>query len=440
MPYENEIASGDSLIWLENSQALHEFEGTIQIQKTGAEFPPPLIEVPRRGWWPKRVFAIDGSNLTHIVKRGFPGAEAGLVIISVVLIKLDMLRSISPGAIPRPSIFHDMEKARTVQAVLPGVNVIHRDGTPPKDFFRQCVYETLKGKIDASHESLLETLRAISGGLASKFDCPADGCEEKYVRQTGAYSCNCARREKMFETDILRLHEYFKEDVGGGGDAHGRLRNALEALVLLNILRFFAEREPAYLADCAFVLDGPLAVDGVVASLTRPIRAEFQRLNDKAKTVNGEDIVVFGIEKTGRAAEHWERVDWSDETGPRSRLSPGTVAALNNNYIRRNIKAAGPTSKPHGDDTHYGRYVLYKTLKGEHVVLNTAMLNKASQDFDQNDIKCYPRLGDILDVMDQLATHLYRDGFMPLTRAHAHAAIPLKRGADIIKSLLEDGS
>ena len=33
MPYENERASGDSLIWLENSQALKEFEGAILVKE-----------------------------------------------------------------------------------------------------------------------------------------------------------------------------------------------------------------------------------------------------------------------------------------------------------------------------------------------------------------------------------------------------------------------
>ena len=66
------------------------------------------------------------------------------------------------------------------------------------------------------------------------------------------------------------------------------------------------------------------------------------------------------------------------------------------------------------------------------------MLNQISEDFRNNSPECYPRLGDVLDVVDQLATHIYDGGFMPLVRAHSHAAIPLKRGTDIIKSLLED--
>ncbi|MCY4042871.1 MAG: hypothetical protein OXF45_03570 [Candidatus Dadabacteria bacterium] len=389
------------------------------------------------------MIAIDGSNLVQRVNNGFPGAEAGLLMVSVVSIKLDLLHNVAPEAIPEPSVFHNMETACTLEAALPGIGVVQQ-GIPddtPKDFFRRKVYETLSGTVAGNHESLLETLRTVyearerGGGLKW---CPADGCNESHVHKQGEYECGCSRREKLFETDILRMHEYFK-DVGSSGEAHGRLRDVVEALTLLNILRFFAEKEPAYLADCAFVLDGPLAMFGSIASILPSIRDEYLRLNEKARSANnGKDIVVFGIEKTGRFFQHWEEIDWSDEKGPRSRFPNKTVIALDNDYICRNIEISGGRGKPYGTETYYGRKVFYKTNKGEHVVLNTAMLNKASGDFRRNDLNCYPRLGDILDVMDQLATHLYRDGFMPLTRAHAHAAIPLKRGADIIKSLLED--
>lgn len=249
--------------------------------------------------------------------------------------------------------------------------------------------------------------------------------------------CCCERREKIFETDILRLHEYF-DGIRTGGEALGRLRSVLEILVLLNILRFFVKKYPAYLDSCAFVLDGPLAVFGTPASILRPIREELQRLNDEARKANGTDIVVFGIEKTGRFKEHWEQIDWQDKVGPSSRFPEQTVIALDDEYIHKNIVPADKKGKAFGKDTHFGRAILYKTNNGERVVIHTAMLNRSAGDFRDNSLGCYPRLGDILDVMDRLATYIYDGGFLPLIRAHAHAAIPLQRGTDIIKSLLED--
>lgn len=439
MPYENERTSGDSLIWLQNSQALKEFEGTILMKEGDKPVEPPIFRARRRNWYPRRVIAIDGSHLMHRVNNGFPGAEAGLLMTSVVAIKLEQLSRLDANAIPRPSFFREIEKVHTLEAAMPGIGVVRKDVShdTPINFFRQKTYDTLSNAIADHHETLLETMRSVCVDLQSRITCPAVDCEEKYERNTEEYPCHCERREKMFETDLLRLHEYF-DGIRTGGEALGRLRSVLEILILLNILRFFVEKHPAYLDTCAFVLDGPLAIFGTPASILRPIREELKRLNDKARQANGADIVVFGIEKTGRFREHWEQLDWQEGIGPSSRFPEQTAIALDDEYIKSNIVPADKEGKPFGQDTHFGRSVLYKTNKGGHVVIHTAMLNESAEDFKNNSSECYPRLGDILDVMDHLATYIYDGGFLPLIRAHAHAAIPLKRGTDIIQSLLED--
>ena len=439
MAYNKEFASGDSLIWLENSQALKDFKGVILIKESDAPVEPPKIQVSRRNWYPRRVIAIDGSNLMCRVNNGFPGAEAGLLMTSVVAIKLEQLKGLDTNAIPYPSFFRNMENVHTLEDVMPGIGVVQKnvDDDTPINFFRRKTYDTLSNSIAENHETLLETLRAICGDLQPRINCPAVDCNERYGREVGEYICHCDRREKMFETDMLRLHEYF-DGVRTGGEALGRLRSVLEILVLLNILRFFVKKNPAYLDTCAFVLDGPLAIFGTPASILRPIRKELKRLNEEARAANGTDIVMFGIEKTGRFRQHWQQLDWRDETGPGSRFPDKTIVALDDEYIHNNVVPTDKKGKPFGADTHFGRVVLYKTNKGKHIVIHTAMLNEIAEDFTVNSPECYPRLGDILDVMDQLATHVYDGGFMPLVRAHAHAAIPLKRGEDIIKSLLED--
>lgn len=440
MPFENERASGESLIWLENSQALKEFEGVIYVKENSAPVIPPTITVSRQDWFPRRVIAIDGSHLIHRVNNGFPGAEAGLLMASVVAIRLDQLKELDPKSIPRPSFFRDLENVQTVEAAMPGLGVVREgiENDTPVDFFRQKTYDTLSSAIARDHETLIETLRAILlEGFRSNIKCPVLDCKNEYKIKKGEYICNCERQEKLFETDMLRLHEYF-DGINTGGEALGRLRSVLEILILINILRFFIAKSPSYLNTCAFVLDGPLAIFGTPASILRPIRRELKRLNEEARRINGTDIVVFGMEKTGRFMEHWHQLDWQDGIGPGSRFPDSTVIALDDEYIHTHIVPSDKKGKAFGEDTHFGRVILYKTNKGEHVVLHTSMLNEAGSDFHCNSIECYPRLGDILDVMDSLGTHIYAGGFMPLVRAHAHAAIPLKRGTDIIRSLLED--
>lgn len=432
MPYPKEIASGESLRFLESSPEFQKFKGTI-LPKEGMAMPEPKpVQIARRKWIPKSVIAIDGSNITAPLNRQFPVAEAGLVIISAVAIDLNLLRKVPLGEIPRPKVFHEMENPGAfVKGPVPGDCVVHKD-TPndsPVNFFRRTVHEIFANTIPENPETLLDTLRGMEG-INPRGNCPA-GCDAPF--ELGKEKCrNCG--EKWYEIDALRLHEPFNE-AHSSQEAHGRLRNTLEIFVLLNILRFFAKNCPQYFADCLFVLDGPLAIFGAPASILRPVRKELMRLNQKSQEVTGQDIALIGVEKTGILSRHWEQVDFDEEKGPRSRYHNNTIILPDSEYIRKNIKF---NKQAYGDDTHFGRFVLYKTNKGKHVVLNTAMLSERSQNFADNDMDCFHRLGDALDVMDELATYLYQDAFIPLVRAHANAAIPLKRGFDIIKNLFED--
>ena len=443
MPYPKEIASGESLRWLERSPAFNEFKGKILPNETITMPNPERLNISRQNWTPRRVIAIDGSQVTAPLHRHFPVAEAGLVVVSVVSINLNLLRSVPSGEIPHPKIFHDMENVKPfVNEPIPGIHVVEKDKHEDTavNFFRRTVHQIFAREIQQEHETLLDTLCAITQPpipsnppFAPNSDCPTDGCTKKFI--LGKETCpECG--EKWYATDVLRLHEYFS-DASSSGEAHGRLRSAIEVIVLLNLLRFFAGKCPKYLADCLFILDGPLAIFGTPASILRPIRDELLRINAIARQVNGRDVALVGIEKSGILYQHWEQLDFNAEEGPRTRFPNSTVITPDSKYIGENIKFS-TTGKAHGKDTHFGRFVLYKTNKGEHVVLNTAMLSEHSQNFANNDLDCFHRLGDALDVMDELATYLYQDGFMPLIRAHANAAIPLKRGTDIIRNLFEE--
>ncbi len=438
MPFENELATGESLIALQKSVALRDFEGTIAVHSSGAERdPPPIVKVPRTDWLPHRVIAIDGSSITHKVRNGFPGAECSLVMLSVVFIDISKLASIATGEIPSPRIFTDMDRAHTLDAVLPGANVVRAgdEQDTPKRYFRATVFDALKGRLDEHHETLLDTMRAIAPDRKADIFCPIEDCGNDYTVGQGKYICLCDKSEILFETDALRFHERFN-DLGSNGEVHGEVRHVLEVLALVNILRFFEHPERIhYLRDCAFVLDGPLAVFGQPAWLAPLIRKEIIRISGKVRAATGRDLLVIGVEKTGQYVTHFDDLDWDHEKGPRSKFDPGTSIIPNAKYINRNIVFRPENSKTSGKDTYFGRKVLYKTRNSAHAVINFAMTNIAATDFDNTSMSAFSRLGDDFNVLDHLSTYLYQDGFMPLVRAHAHAAIPLKMGTNIIQGL-----
>lgn len=442
MPFENEYASGDSLLHFQKSESWKEFEGVVASREdAGPSVALNTLNPYRRDWTPYRVIAIDGSNITHQVRNGFPGADAAIVMISIVLIDIAKLSSSSSDEIPSPRMFSEMDDARVIDTVLPGANVIRKSirNDSPTKYFRNSLYQTLNGRIDSNFESLLETLRAITVQRAEpEIKCPLEDCAHDYVSAQGCYQCTCERQELLYETDELRIHQRFQEN-GSNGEVHGEVRHILEILALLNVLRYYAcEQRVAMFRDCAFVLDGPLGIFGQPAWLLPYVKRELQRINAFVRRWTGEDIVVFGIEKGGQFVEHFNNLDWTDKDGPRSKYKTGTLLTPSIDYIHRNIVFRAPGQKPWGDITYYGRKVLYKTRSGEHAVINTAMLNDAASDVANVSEEAYPRIGDMLDIVDRLSTYLYKDGFMPLVRANAHAAVPLKRGINILEELFRN--
>lgn len=439
MPYENEFANGESLIALQNSPVMKAFEGVIATRgEAEGRDPAPRVDIPRRNWLPRRILAIDGSIVTEKVKNGFPGAEVSLVTLAAVFIDVNKIAGIRPGDIPSPAVFNSLDTAQTHAAVLPGANVRHRDdalGTP-QVFFRSKVYEALNAKVVEGHETMLETLRAINQSDASGVDCPIDGCRHKLDKGIDIYSCSCVNAATLYETDSLRIHERFS-DVASNGDVHGEVRHVLEVLALINLLRFFEKHKIRLLKDLAFVMDGPLAVFGQPAKIAPQIREELVRIGQVCREANGIEPLVIGVEKSGQYVSHFEDIDWTDERGPRSRFDPRTVLIPDSRYVNRNITLRPEKARPSGTATYFGRKVFYKTAAGAHAVLNIGMTNEDAADFTRADPACFPRLGDALNILDHLSTYLYQDGFMPLVRAHAHAAIPLKRGADILKGIME---
>lgn len=442
MPFDNERASGDALIWLQNSPAIRQFAGRVREKDTSTQRSTVLTpaHIARSGWSPRRVIAVDGSSVTHRVRNGFPGAEATLTLISVVRIDLSKLAALRPEEIPRPRTFHEMESAHTVEAVLPGANVVRKESAEdtPLRFFRSQLNDTLReGVIAADHETLLETLNALVGDRIASIRCPIEDCAQTISIAPETQCCVCGA-EKVYATDALRLAERFT-DRGSNGEVHGEARHLIEVLVLINILRYFATPERAhYLAECVFVLDGPLAMFGHIAWLTEPLRRELQRLNEVVTHYTAKSLLLIGIEKTGQFVDHFNQLDWSDDFGMRGRFPISATFIPGYYYINENVVLRPVNAKPHGKDTYFGRKVFYKNRSGQHAVFTYAMTNPALEEFDQTEPTYFPRLGDALDVLDHLATYMYEDGFMPLVRAHAHAAIPLQRGADILESLFSD--
>lgn len=438
MPYKGQIATGESLIALEQSKLFEEFAGEIRMpekKKARVLQPTTLQKVSDKI---TTVLAIDGSIVSEKIRNGFPGAEASLVQIALVSIDLKKLDVHFNKPIIPPSAFNEMDKAATLQCVLPGCNIAKSDGTPPRDFFRQSIFEALQGSVQKGHETLLQTYRQLVFGRTSTFKCPHTSCEDLLHPSTETWTCSCPRSIDLYETDPLRFHERFNE-IGPNGEPHGEVMRFLEVILLLNVLRYFASfpQGLSILPRIAFVVDGPLASFGQFAAVVPYVQRELLRINKLCVEKTGKNIILFSLIKSGQFYEHFEQLDFDEVKGPNGRYEPQTVLLPDISYIHEAIVYRAPNAKPWGEDTYYGRIALYKNMSGQRMVINTPKVTLASLDLANTDLGAYPGLSEVAGIVDRLSTYLFEGGFVPIVRAHSHAAIPLKMGGEIIKSLFD---
>ena len=441
MPYPGEYATRQTLAQLVDSTAVREFDGQIRkIEPLDETVMPASLEPDRGSRRVRHLVAFDGSTVTSRVRNGHPGAEAALLNIAAVVIHLNRMRQLPSDPIPGPAAVRRLEDCKTLSAVLPGRNVIGKSDTAntPKRFFRSVVYREISGAtLAAGHETLLETLWAITRGREQDIQCPGDECEARVVPSNGLSACS-ACGEVVYPTDSLRAHERF-EDYGSSEQAFTVVRMAVEHLSMLNVVRWL-ERNGRIdvLESVAFVMDGPLAIFGMAAWLKHHLQEELTRLHERVMEAGGSGILVMGVEKRGMFVDHLEALDWSQPGGSRSRIPTGTVLVPGLRYIHRHIALRPDDAKAYGSATYYGRKVMYKSKNAQHTVFTLPIVNEAGRDPERVDAAAFVRLGDALDLVDELGTHLYADGFAPLVRAHLHAAIPLHAGAEVLSSLFED--
>lgn len=442
MPYENQRATGEALIALQQSRLFEEFKGKIKEISSGPDtIKISPTDIPESTEQINKVVAIDGSLVTETVQNGFPGAEASLIQLALVFIDLSRLESKAGHKITPPSVFNEMDSAKSLQAVLPGRNIVSEEGLAPKDFFRDSIYEALQGKVvQAGHETLLETFEALVQGRNTAFKCSNfEECGNRVKPRKNKGLCDCYLSKTIYSTDQLRFHERFNE-TGPNGEAHGEVMRFLEIILLLNVLRYFVSSDKGIkvLTQIAFILDGPLAVFGQFASIAPRVKDELRRISDLCFSKTGKQLLLFSITKTGQFVEHFSQLDFDQQAGPDKKFPERTTLLPDIQYIHKAIVYRPPDAKEWGKDTYFGRIVLYKSRSGQKMVVNTPKLTDSSEDLSDTSLNAYPRLPVILKITDQLSTYLFEGGFIPIVRAHSHAAIPLKLGGEILQSLFDD--
>jgi hypothetical protein len=148
------------------------------------------------------------------------------------------------------------------------------------------------------------------------------------------------------------------------------------------------------------------------------------------------DLLVVGIEKSGVFAEHLQRLD-QDSSGAPNKIPRQSVYLLTDQYIKRNI-IFSESKEQYGSQTYFGRKFFYKTRAGSLLVGAIPFLEDAHRNTSVANAGLFPRLPDVLALLDRLETTRYPNALIPLTAAHAEATLPMNIGRKILESLARD--
>jgi hypothetical protein len=452
MPYDGELAnSGVVKRITQNPKVTAFLDG---IEKRGRDDVSDNLvhittdETSASDWLPQYVIGIDGGLQQIPIETGFPGSEVCYnTVVSVLLQIADMAEEDARSRPIPPKRFRELRKAQAIDAVLPGSNIVYKGSNNPVYTFRKQFFETLGANgVIVERESLLQTYERLQarriGSSTKPQPCPwGDSCAGKcddiipaYTKGVGEYKCTCDAKQSLFSTDGLRIHDSFNPH-GESGRMFGEAQMAIEHLWLVNVIRaLVGNKEADVLDEIAFVMDGPLRIDGRPAWLSQAMINELQDLNAATKAKGGKDLLIFGVEKSGAFVEHLHRLDAREDGG--ERLPRGWLFLLDNAYIRKYI-AIG--DRPYGEVTYYGRKFFYKNRTGALLCITVPFLNPGSEDRRQAvNSSLFPRLADILSILDKLASARYPDAIIPIIAAHAEAAIPLSQGKRVLEQLVRE--
>jgi NurA domain len=449
MGFEGEFASYEPLRRLLDSEKVKALQNRLNIRRQEEEtedFDGSLInksDLTESTLQPDLVLAIDGSNLAAKAENGFPGAEFGYITIASVLIDLKLVGELEKKEFVEPKKFRETEKASTIESVFPGCNVILDKEKNAKTSLRRALFEELRNNtIFTDGETLLDTYEHLFRIKQERYPerhlpkNPIEGFEDEFLKYGfGEYTCEKSG-EQLFSTDALRLHELMNPG-GSNGEMFGQIMSTLEKLWLIHILRAFERKGwlPT-LRRVAFIIDGPLAVFSTSSWLTKVISNELSRINELQKKVNGQDLLIVGIEKSGTFFNHFIEIDTTKD-GITDKFPKQSALLLNDGYIKRNI-IFSESAKPYGQDTYFGRKLFYKAESGQKIVPVIACFNDYQKNLDTSNPDQFTRLADVMNLLDQLVSSRYPNSVSPLVSAHAEAAIPLNLGKRIFEDIARE--
>ncbi|MCO5383885.1 MAG: hypothetical protein NHB15_18935 [Methanosarcina barkeri] len=214
------------------------------------------------------------------------------------------------------------------------------------------------------------------------------------------YCENCG--EKIYLTDVFRLHEVIDDEFGAGGIL-AYVTNILEHLLLIHYIRTILKIKPSLMKETLFIKDGPLAFFSVTANMHKPMRDLSNYLLGKY------DLNLVGVEKSGPFVEHAAQI--------KKNMKPGTLLIMSNNYIYKYIiPGRADPNNPYARTSYYGGKLIFKSRdEGLYVVTVPVADEFVVIDPKKENFK---NIDSILQNLELLKCDMYDNSLFPVALAN----------------------
>lgn len=377
----------------------------------------------------KNIITVDGGYTNVFVKEDFPSSTIAFFQFGALFFKHQDLLNLKEKPFIDPEDFSKLQNIQRIKLVVPTKGIALDDEIDFLSSVRRTIYEFFisqpekNGFMDALKWLIFEEYKTTNGRdvwhLATCPHCSAGvDIQRKDVQN---YTITCPHcNEKIYLTDILRLHEAIDNELGAGGIL-GYLTTSIEQIIIVYLIKQMLNIKPSLLKQTLFVKDGPLAFFGQTANLHKPMRELMTYLNQH------HAIYLVGLEKSGSFVEHAVQAS--------KKMLPKQMLLLGNSYIYKYIiPGNGRDNEPYASSSYYGHKLIFKS---EHNNVYVATIPN-TQAMVEPQISDYININEILYNITALKCDLYYNSLVPVVMANKLVSLADHPSSDLLKAFAQE--
>lgn len=378
----------------------------------------------------KNIITIDGEYTDIFVKKSFPSSTIAFFQFGALFFRYQDLLDLKDKPFIDPDDFSKFKNIQRVKLVVPTKGIVLDGEVDFVASVRRTIYEFFisqpekNGFMNALKWLIFEEYKySDDSNIWHLATCPycSEGVDIHKKDILNDYTIVCPYcGERIYFTDVLRLHEVIDNELGAG-NILGYLTTSVEQIIIVYLIKQMLTIRPSLLSQTLFVKDGPLAFFGQTANLHKPMRKLITFLNQNYA------IYLVGLEKSGYFVEHAEQVS-------KIMLSK-QILLLGNRYIYKYIiPGYKKNNKPYASSSYYGHKAIFKS---EHSNVYVATIPNVQAKVEPQ-ISDYINIDEILHNITALKCDLYYNSLVPVVLANSLVSLANHPNSDLLKTFAQE--